>query len=136
MIFSTFKKGEEKAAIAFLESLWNSINRKSIWKLWPLYKYPFILFQSGLVDNSPAEKLLRSNLQGRTPERRIFIGASDIENDKYVRFTNEDMQSFDDMVNIVKSSGSFPIVFPYTKYKGRTFVDGGVMREFDVVAGI
>lgn len=52
-------------------------------------------------------------MKDRVPQRKILIGAVDILNDEYVRFTNEDMSTFDDMVSVVMSSTAVPIAFPY-----------------------
>jgi len=52
-------------------------------------------------------------MKDRVPRRRILIGAVDILNDEYIRFTNEDMSSFDDMINVVMSSTAVPIAFPF-----------------------
>lgn len=64
------------------------------------------------------------------------MGASDITNNKFVRFTNKDMLTEEDRVQAVTSSSAIPVVFQSNTVGDRTFVDGGMMMQFDTNAGI
>ena len=69
-------------------------------------------------------------------KRRFIIGTTDIIKGELVRFTNEDVLTVDDKVNMLMSSSAIPGVFPFNEWRGRQFVDGGVVKMMDVVGGI
>lgn len=71
------------------------------------------------------------------PIRRNYsIGTSDINEGVYRRFTNKDLTTIDDKVNALMASSAIPGLFPFVLWRNTTFVDGGMMKNFDVVAGI
>jgi len=53
-----------------------------------------------------------------------------------VRFRNEDVPTVEDKVNMVMSSSAIPIFFPFIEWRDTQFVDGGALKNFDVVGGI
>ena len=69
-------------------------------------------------------------------KRNITVGATDIINGNYVRFTNKDVNGEEDIVNILMSSSAIPGLFPFIEWRNTTFVDGGMMKNFDPDGGI
>ena len=69
-------------------------------------------------------------------KRPVIFGASDITKLDYKRFHNDDLKTKDDIVKAVMSSSAVPGVFPAIDFRGSQYIDGGAMRNFDVVGGI
>jgi predicted patatin/cPLA2 family phospholipase len=57
---------------------------------------------------------------------RLRIGVFDRETGELVYYTKEDIKEMKDLMKIVRASSSLPIFMPPTKYRNRTYVDGGV----------
>lgn len=112
-LLSLFPKGDEKEALDYAAKLWKIIDRKSVWQMWPIYKLPLVLLQDGLVDNSPLETFIRKSSKGKSLKRRLYVGASDIRYNEFIRFTNEDMTTMDDAINVLMSSVAIPVFFPF-----------------------
>ena len=64
------------------------------------------------------------------------MGATDLINGRFVRFTNNDVPTNEDKLNMIMSSSAIPGIFPYNEWRNTTFVDGGMMKNFDPDGGI
>ncbi len=49
---SFFEKGDEKNARDYLINIWNTIERRNVWKTWSIWRNP-LMAEKGLLDNSP-----------------------------------------------------------------------------------
>ncbi len=135
--FSIFQIGKEKEAANFLLNTWREIkNRKTIYQnywLGPLYG---LLYKSGLYDTSPLEKFLIKNIQGKKIQKKIVIGSTNIENDTYVTWDENDFKKTDQLIKAVLASAAFPVLFPIREVDNVNYVDGGVKNNVDISSGI
>lgn len=131
---SLFEKGKEDQASEFITKIWKTVERKNIWKFWPIDFN--LLFHPGLIDFSPANETLHKIVEGREVKRDIIVGATDGETGKYVRFTNDDLKDMEDFIHACLCSGAFPVIVPYQKWRNTTWYDGAVTKNFDVVGPI
>ncbi|WAW15202.1 patatin-like phospholipase family protein [Peptostreptococcus equinus] len=75
--------------------------------------------QPGQILEFDFQKLMATDI-------RFKIIAFDIESAQGREFTNEDVNSSDDIIKIVRASSSLPIFMKPTHYQGRDFYDGGL----------
>jgi predicted patatin/cPLA2 family phospholipase len=133
---SFFKQGDEVNAVNFILNIWKNIKGSSDiydnWILGPLYG---LMFETGLYNTSPLERLLAEFQLGRSVQRNIIIGATNIENGNLERFSTDDLQT-DEYVQSVLTSSAFPIIFPNIQFRNATYMDGGVKVSLDITAGI
>ncbi|NLP30233.1 MAG: patatin family protein [Clostridiales bacterium] len=55
------------------------------------------------------------------------IGAFNCNNGRLEYFTKKDIHCPEDLMKIVRSSSSYPILMPKTFYKGNCYIDGGIV---------
>ncbi|NLY70176.1 MAG: patatin family protein, partial [Clostridiales bacterium] len=55
------------------------------------------------------------------------IGAFNCNSGEVEYFSKKDVHSLDDLMKIVRSSSSYPFLMPKTYYKGKYYIDGGIV---------
>lgn len=84
------------------------------------------------MDTSPLRKLLEEMINKRPIKRQFIVGASDIKNNQFIRFSNDSFKSTNDFIDILMGSTAVPGIFPFQEYKDYVLVDGGTMKFFEV----
>jgi len=80
---------------------------------------------------------LTKELSSRSDIKRKFsVGAVNANNGSYVRLTEKDLPTLDDVVNAMMASSSIPVAFPPIKFKDSVFIDGGVFTGTDIGGAI
>jgi len=127
-----FKKGQEKECIENLEKFWNNLSTKDIYVGWvnlpkPFYYLGYLvsLFKSSLYNSTPLENLIKNNynlkklsLSGKT----VRVGAVSVNTGKYRLFD----QTYENFIDAILASSSFPMAFKPIKIEGEFWTDGGV----------
>lgn len=62
----------------------------------------------------------------RANPAQLRIGAFNRDRGELVYYTKDDIQNVEDLMKIVRSSSSMPILMPPTHFKDQYFVDGGI----------
>jgi predicted acylesterase/phospholipase RssA len=105
--------------------------------MWPGGLVGGLLFQGGVIDDSPALQFLRDTL-AQFPEgykRRVSLAAADVNTGEYVIFDQENT-SWDDLSQAALSSGSIPGVFPPQHFAGRVLMDGGTIWDVNIDSAV
>lgn len=128
-----FPEEENELGIVKLTELWNTIKKEHIFKNWePLGKLQSI-YKRSLFDNSPLYSLIYKNIsiqKIRASGKKVKIGAININTGKYQIFTEQD----DNLLLGILGSCAFPGIFQPTKIKEDSFIDGGFMSPFSLIA--
>jgi predicted patatin/cPLA2 family phospholipase len=133
----TFEKGQELEAADYLVTAWKNIKgNKEIYVEWPYGIAQGIFFKQSIYDASPLKDKLSSTLKDRKISRKFVIGATKARDGNYATFTEEDVKTIDDLINVVRSSAAIPVLFPSILHKGEYYMDGGVINNVDIFSGI
>mmetsp|Transcript_33355 Transcript_33355/g.24103 ORF Transcript_33355/g.24103 Transcript_33355/m.24103 type:complete len:174 (-) Transcript_33355:186-707(-) len=80
-------------------------------------------------------KRILSDLPENEWKRPATVGAVDLATGDFVTFDQSNI-TLDEIVYAAKCSGSIPVVFPPTYFKGRYYMDGGTVVNANIVSGI
>lgn len=130
--FSQFPYGQEKAGAQFLVDVWQNITGDSdIYVDWPIGKFQGLFFESGIYNNGPLKKLVKS-LFSTGAQRNFTVGTTNLNTGDINRFD----ETFADIVSTVIASSSAPYVFPTHDINGVTYSDGGDIVNLDIFSAI
>jgi len=77
-----------------------------------------LLFETGLVDNSPLRAFLKENLKDIKPKRKLLIGATNIDNGELIRYNETSFANIDEMIEGIVASAAIPVIFPFSELFG------------------
>ncbi|MBY0307219.1 MAG: patatin-like phospholipase family protein [Phycisphaerales bacterium] len=136
---SLFAVGDEAALAAWLTTTVANLQQDDVFTHWGLNweegLVQGLLFEKGLVNNEPLRKFLTNMLKqyGPVKDRKYVMGATSLTLGQLVTW-NETQPSL--IVDAAIASSSIPVVFPDLTFNGDTYVDGGVIQDVNVIAGI
>ncbi len=133
IILALYYPKDQQYAVNTMELIWNCITQKDVYtKNWDP------LFDQSIYDNAPLNFTVHKYISeiGGKIKRNIIIGAVEMNTGRMILFDQRNMTTLNDVVNIVMSSASAPIVFPPRLYNGKYYVDGGLFSNELIVPGI
>lgn len=95
-----------------------------------------LLFETGLVDNSPLRAFLKENLKDIKPKRKLLIGATNIDNGELIRYNETSFANIDEMIEGIVASAAIPVIFPFSELFGSQLFDGGLAFMLDIPGSI
>lgn len=85
-LFSTFEKGNEAEAVAYLEDIWTNTDSQDLWNWWPYLNIAGGLWYRSFLDSSPLHVKAANWLANRSLKRKVGMQAVDINTGKIVMF--------------------------------------------------
>lgn len=113
------------------------MNNSVIFKEWPGGIVDGLVYQQGVLDNTPLWKFLNDTIAetGATKiHRKLVISAGDVNTGSYHAF-NESV-GIENLATVIKASASIPGAFPPTHFQGGTYMDGGTIWNTNLVTAI
>lgn len=103
--------------------LWENLITSDIWVTWdgPVYGLINGLFnQKGLLDTTPLKEYLenlwtKSAVTGQL-HRKLILGTVDANAGEFIGWTENNVDSLDDLPLLTLASGTMPAVFPFVEY--------------------
>ena len=122
---SAFEQGVGK-----LKELWQTTKSTDVWlpRFHPLKNEP------SLLSTAPLEKLLDRILAGKTVQRKVTIGSTDLSTGATARHDEDQLRVQPNL--LLRATSAIPIVFPPVEINGSRHVDGGNSANVLTVHGI
>lgn len=128
-----FPMGQEVAMSEFLLGVWNSLqNNSQIFVEWKGGLIDGLLFQRGLYNTDPLEKLVRTNFIYPI-QRNFSVGSTNLDTGMLNTFNNSIGNA---AIDAVMCSSAIPFVFPPHIFEGYAMADGGCIMNQDVFSAI
>lgn len=141
-LIGMYKHGQEKEAARFLEKWWSKLDNAQIYRRWKFWGSIAALWKPSMLDSSPLQHLIRSNLnldKIRASGKIVSAGAVSLNSGKYLTFD----QSHPEFINSVIGSSSYPGMFLPVSFKSgvngdqeELWSDGGVKTYAPVQTSI
>ena len=134
---SVFPVGEEKAMSEYLLKVLEGLHTEDIYKWWDGGIHERLFEQSGFFNNTPLANLIEKIMVQdfpKGPQRKIVVGAVDINSGSFVTFTEKDYP--DKLVQGVVSSASIPFIFPHRLIDDYVLMDGGTVWNTNIISAI
>ncbi len=93
-----------------------------------------ILYKPGIWNSKPLADLINSFGKGKNAKRNVVIGATNADTSEF--FVFDESFSNDDLLTGVLASMSFPGIFPYVVYEGKTLIDGTCLYSVTIFDAI
>lgn len=108
-----------------MQDYWFNMTTEKVWKYWDGYEtYQALFNKSSVLDTSPLREELNKQLKifDHKIWRKLVVGATDMETGAELVFDFDDLNP-DEYVDAVLGSASVPVVFPFTRLRGKSLVD-------------
>ena len=129
---STFPVGPAglKEGVANLKSLWSTTKSEDVWsiRLDPFKAPP------SLLSVDPLQLLLEQILQGRSVQRKVTIGTTNLATGATARHDEAELSKSTSL--LLRASSAIPLIFPPVEVNGTRHVDGGNSANVLTVHGI
>ncbi len=132
----SYEAGDEsEGADKMLES-WSKLKTENAFKMWPGGILEGLFQRQGIFDESPLKEFLKELLAGRKIEKKMGIGAVDMNTGEFISYDSNVTELDDYYLDGVIASTAMPLAFEPVKRNGRTLLDGGVVWKMDVPGAI
>jgi len=132
-----YAKGQEAAMAQHVVSFWQNLEPKNLWKNWLTGIVQGLLVEPGLYNSAPADTFLKSTFPNPPNARFFSIGATNANDASYHLYSNFngaiDANSFQ---AAIKATWATPGILPYVNFGGMTLIDGSILKNLDVAAGV
>lgn len=125
-----------------LLEMWRKIRTSDVYKLPDPGRLRRVFFgqQLGFLDNSPLENLLRQCVsleKLKAAATRVGFVSTDLCNLQTRIFTSDEIDTQDELIDILMASSAIPLFFPPRQLKGEgCWMDGGLVRNTPIQAAI
>jgi len=128
--------------LTILEEMWRKIRSSDVYKLPSPGHLRRVIFgqQLGFLDTAPLESLLRSCIsleKLKAGKSKVGFVTTDLCGLGTRVFTGDEIQTQDDLIDILMASSAVPLLFPPRKLRGEgCWMDGGLVRNTPIQAAI
>lgn len=125
-----------------LEDLWRRIRTSDVFTLGNPTQIRRVVFgqQLGFFDNSKLENVLRQCVsldRLKAGESKVAFATTDLCSLQTKLITTDDINSQDELIDVLMASASVPLLFPPRKLNGEgCWIDGGLVRNTPIQAAI
>lgn len=134
-----FSVGDEVAMTQWMQGLVENLQESDVFvhwgSSWDEGLLQGLLFEKGLVNTKPLREFLTTqyNQYGPVKNRKYVIGTTSLTMGLLATY-NESQPHL--LIDAAMASSAIPVVFPDQTFNGDTYVDGGVIMDVNVIAGI
>lgn len=91
--------------------------------------------ESGLVDSAPLDNFILDVIGNKTLKRKLITGAVDVGSGQFIQLDSDHLNP-DEWHKAVVASGSVPGIFPTTKLRNWSLMDGGTVWNINPIGAI
>jgi hypothetical protein len=118
-------------------SFWNDLTNKNLHKNWLTGIVQGLLVEPGLYNTAPAVDFLQSKFPSAPNARYYSIGATNANDATYWLFNNFNGPMDNNAFRAaILATWATPGILPYVNYNSATLIDGSVLKNLDVAAGV
>ena len=118
------------SGVASLKDLWIQTKSSDVWT----YRLDPLKGQPSVLSTAPLEKLLEKVLDGRSVQRNVTIGTTNLATGATARHDEDELARNPNV--LLRASSAIPLVFPPVVVDGTRHVDGGNSANVLTVHGI
>jgi len=128
--------------IEHLEYLWTHLHHSDVYRLPTFSQLGHIVFghRWALLDPAPLEQLLLREIDlKKLKESKTLAGfiVTDLCSLKTQMITSDEIESLEEIIDVLMASSALPIVFPPRTLKGEgMWIDGGLVRNTPIQASV
>lgn len=95
-----------------MKDFWNTASTTTLYDNWFGGIARGMFYEGGLYDSAPLKKFIKSQFAGTTLSRAINVGIADILSGDFLSFTEANMTTGNNLVDVLYASFAFAGFFP------------------------
>jgi len=127
-------KGEEQEMIDELYGIWKNAKDIKTYQNWWFGPIQGVINKGGLYDSTPWDEYLEKTIDGRGSQRKMTLGAVNVETGEYLDITN--LATPDTLQDAVNAATALNIFFPPAHEFGVDWFDGSGVWPIEVIGSI
>ena len=132
-----YPKGQEAAMAQNIVNFWQSLQPHDLWKNWLTGIIQGLLAEPGLYNTAPAVTFFSKIFKSPPNGRYFSMGTTNANDATYWLFNNFNGPMNADAFNAaIRATWATPGIIPYVNYGSQTLVDGSILKNLDIAAGV